>query len=148
MTDVVALVAARDTLRGRLDTGWQVIAAGLAAGQDVTRWEEVWCALLTEYESVCDHLRAAARRGAGRGGAAGQPGAERREVARMSDDARALVVGAAQEALAQAGDALPAAGDYRRAAGIAPRPSGDPLPEEVIRRLRDDDDDGEEEGQG
>ncbi len=40
----------------RLEDGYAQIERGQDAGQDVTKWEDVWKRLLREYEQVCDIL--------------------------------------------------------------------------------------------
>jgi hypothetical protein len=52
------LEARRDTLYGRLDAGYVKIERGLREGANVTDWEDLWLALLNEYERVCDDLMA------------------------------------------------------------------------------------------
>lgn len=47
----------RDELWDRLESGYQRIEAGLNEGRDVTTWEELWIALLNEYEQVCEQLQ-------------------------------------------------------------------------------------------
>jgi hypothetical protein len=49
----------RQELEQRLTRGWQQIDVAIAAGRDVQAWEELWIALLGEYEQVCDQIRAA-----------------------------------------------------------------------------------------
>lgn len=53
------LMRRRQELERRLTRGWQQIDAAIAAGRDVEAWEELWIALLGEYEQVCDQIRAA-----------------------------------------------------------------------------------------
>jgi len=45
-----------DLLYHRLERGYARIERGLAAGQNVTAWEDLWLALLEEYERVCIDL--------------------------------------------------------------------------------------------
>lgn len=52
-----ALESRRDNLYSRLDADYARIERGLAEGQDVTRWEDLWLALHAEYEAVCDQLQ-------------------------------------------------------------------------------------------
>jgi hypothetical protein len=52
-----ALEAHRDSLYERLELGYERIERGLAAGEEVTTWEDFWVALLREYERVCDELQ-------------------------------------------------------------------------------------------
>lgn len=52
------LAARRDTLYDRLEAGYVKIERGLREGADVTAWEDLWLALLAEYEAVCDQLTA------------------------------------------------------------------------------------------
>lgn len=59
------LEARRVQLYRRLDDGYQRIEAALDAGRDVTRWEELWFALLAEYEQVCDEFDLELSLGAG-----------------------------------------------------------------------------------
>ncbi len=40
----------------RLEDGYDRIERGLADGQDVTKWDDLWKRLLREYEEVCDLL--------------------------------------------------------------------------------------------
>lgn len=49
----------RDDLYRRLERGYTKIELGLASGEPVTTWEELWIALLRQYEAVCDELDAA-----------------------------------------------------------------------------------------
>ena len=65
--DAVRLMARRDHIRTRhqvlerrLEDGYQRIDELLRAGGDATAWEDFWIQLLTEYEAICDDLRAAA----------------------------------------------------------------------------------------
>jgi hypothetical protein len=52
-----ALEARRDTLYEKMEEGYSRIERGLDEGRDITRWEEVWLQLLSEYEAVCDQLQ-------------------------------------------------------------------------------------------
>lgn len=54
----------RAHLEMRLREGERRIAAARAAGHPVQSWEDLWVALLREYEAVCDALEEAAGRGA------------------------------------------------------------------------------------
>jgi hypothetical protein len=45
-----------ELLYHRLERGYARIERGLAAGQNVTDWENLWLALLDEYERVCIDL--------------------------------------------------------------------------------------------
>lgn len=51
-----ALEGRRDNLYQRLEDGYRKVERELAAGRDVTEWEEFWLELLREYERVCDDL--------------------------------------------------------------------------------------------
>lgn len=51
------LVYRRQVLEQRLIEGWKRIDAAIAAGRDVAAWEQIWVALLAEYEQVCDAIR-------------------------------------------------------------------------------------------
>jgi hypothetical protein len=42
----------RAALAARLEDGWQLIDAAVAAGQDTTRLEDFWVALLRQYEAT------------------------------------------------------------------------------------------------
>ena len=56
--DAIAhLVAQRNSLVTRLETGSRQIEQMRAAGEDVAQWERFWVRLLSEYERVCDKLR-------------------------------------------------------------------------------------------
>ncbi|MBX6341005.1 MAG: hypothetical protein IRY97_00995 [Thermomicrobiaceae bacterium] len=57
-TDPAELEQRRDALYRRLEHGYERIEQALREGQDVTRWEEFWIALLDEYERICDELDA------------------------------------------------------------------------------------------
>ena len=46
----------RDSLYRRLEDGYLKVEAGLAQGRDMTKWEDLWIALLREYEGICDDL--------------------------------------------------------------------------------------------
>ena len=46
----------RDALYRRLEDGYLKVEAGLAQGRDMTKWEDLWIALLREYEGICDDL--------------------------------------------------------------------------------------------
>lgn len=46
----------RDVLHQRLENGYRKIEQGLAEGRDMATWEDLWLALLYEYERVCDDL--------------------------------------------------------------------------------------------
>jgi len=46
----------RDALYRRLEDGYLKVESGLAQGRDMTRWEDLWIALLHEYEEICDDL--------------------------------------------------------------------------------------------
>lgn len=52
----VSLEVRRDTLYARLESGYNTIEQAARAGEDVTRWEEGWQRLLSEYEYVCDQI--------------------------------------------------------------------------------------------
>jgi hypothetical protein len=52
-----ALEARRDSLYRRLEIGYERIERGLAEGDNVATWEDLWVALLREYEGVCDELQ-------------------------------------------------------------------------------------------
>jgi len=54
--DPSALERRRDALCQRLEEGYLKIERGLAEGKDVTTWEDLWIALLREYEQICDDL--------------------------------------------------------------------------------------------
>ena len=54
--DRAALVEHRDSLCHRLEQGYAKIERGLADGQDVTAWEDLWISLLREYERICDEI--------------------------------------------------------------------------------------------
>ena len=58
--DRAALVEHRDSLSRRLEQGYAKIERGLAAGQNVTAWEDLWISLLREYERICDEIDRAA----------------------------------------------------------------------------------------
>jgi hypothetical protein len=53
---IVSLETRRDTLAARLETGFNKIEEAERAGQDITRWEQAWNRLLTEYEDVCNQI--------------------------------------------------------------------------------------------
>ena len=46
----------RDSLYRRLEDGYLKVESGLAQGRDMTKWEDLWIALLREYEGICDDL--------------------------------------------------------------------------------------------
>ncbi len=46
----------RDALYRRLEDGYLKVEAGLAQGRDMAKWEDLWLALLREYEGICDDL--------------------------------------------------------------------------------------------
>jgi len=48
--------AEMERLVSRLDDGWNKIVGAQANGQDVTRWEDVWLRLLSEYEAAYEAL--------------------------------------------------------------------------------------------
>jgi len=50
-------------LVARLDAGEAKIRAAEAQGKDVTDWETLWLAILSEYERAVDSQRQAAGRG-------------------------------------------------------------------------------------
>lgn len=52
-----AIEARRDTLYERLEQGYQRIETGLDQGEDVKTWEDLWLALMNEYEAVCEQLQ-------------------------------------------------------------------------------------------
>ena len=64
VTDHTALEERRASLHERLEASYARIERGLAsadrvpaaAGGEVTRWEDLWLALLNEYEAVCADL--------------------------------------------------------------------------------------------
>ena len=58
--DRAALVEHRDSLSQRLEQGYTKIERGLATGQNVTAWEDLWISLLREYERICDEIDRAA----------------------------------------------------------------------------------------
>ncbi|MEX2425728.1 MAG: hypothetical protein WD401_03100 [Thermomicrobiaceae bacterium] len=52
----MSLEQRRDTLYSRLDAGFDKIEQAQKSGLDVSRWEEGWQRLLTEYEEICDQI--------------------------------------------------------------------------------------------
>ena len=54
--DRAALVEHRESLSHRLEQGYAKIERGLADGQNVTAWEDLWISLLREYERICDEI--------------------------------------------------------------------------------------------
>lgn len=56
--DRAELEERRDTLRGRLNDGYQRIEEANAAGADTSEWESFWIGLLREYEAACRALDA------------------------------------------------------------------------------------------
>lgn len=55
--DRQALERHRDSLFERMEEGCKRIEAGLDRGEEVTTWEDLWLALLNEYEAVCEQLQ-------------------------------------------------------------------------------------------
>ena len=47
----------RDSLFERMEEGYKRIEARLDRGEEVTAWEDLWMALLNEYEAVCEQLQ-------------------------------------------------------------------------------------------
>lgn len=54
--EISHLVAQRNALVDRLETGTRQIEQMRQAGEDVERWEAFWVRLLRQYETVCDRL--------------------------------------------------------------------------------------------
>lgn len=54
-----ALTDRRDSLYARLEEGYGRIVRGIDEGADIATWENLWLALLDEYNAVCDELQAA-----------------------------------------------------------------------------------------
>ena len=54
---VAQLVAQRNSLVSRLESGSKQIEEMRAAGENVEQWESFWLRLLRQYEQVCDKLR-------------------------------------------------------------------------------------------
>ena len=51
------LIAQRNSLVDRLESGSRQIEQMRMAGEDVEQWERFWIRLLRQYEQVCDRLR-------------------------------------------------------------------------------------------
>lgn len=47
----------RDDLYRRMEEGYRRIEEGLDRGEGVRTWEDLWLALLDEYERVCEDLQ-------------------------------------------------------------------------------------------
>ena len=60
--EVSHLVAQRNTLVDRLETGSRQIEQIRLAGENVDTWEQFWVRLLHQYEQVCDKLEQIERR--------------------------------------------------------------------------------------
>lgn len=57
MSGTLQEVQAREkVLIGRLNSGLDKIEAAQTRGDDVARWESLWCSLLEEYEQTFDRL--------------------------------------------------------------------------------------------
>lgn len=51
------LIAQRNSLVDRLETGSRQIEQMRMAGENVEQWERFWVRLLHQYEQLCDRLR-------------------------------------------------------------------------------------------
>ncbi len=56
--DRAAMEAEMQRLLFRLEDGFEKIARATANGEDVSRWEDVWIELLSEYEQLHDQMAA------------------------------------------------------------------------------------------
>ncbi len=54
--EISHLVAQRNTLVDRLETGSRQIEQMRQAGENVEQWEQFWLRLLHQYEQACDKL--------------------------------------------------------------------------------------------